>query len=446
MKSNGASDKEIDLNSSYDHGYASNSGTVLPNLSSSNCQNAESEVKFLREWLLLHLDLIQQQNDEILSKEKTISMLKQENEMLKERLNSFQKGISSHSQRTTESNLDKFITNTDFKITEVSHIVREEKEEIPLLSLSTETNSITVEKADYPEDHKPEENSSSNVNSCTTYYNLPVNNSDSTQVDEKAQKDNFNSSDCSALLNNLTENNKCTDNIPAATSVDVSLKNIRMSIRRKRLCSNSSILSNNDSLEEKNLTRKLRKKRKCSLKNDKLLMCNEQYLTQTGEVNIPLTEPDVYNEFTRPTNLEVPRWRVKVYTSCYTMEGTENLDDEVFNKRHLKHENDERRRKRWDVQRIREQRIVEKLKQRQERVASGSKGEDQSEPVQSLWPLPEDIKYLEVCDQLPVSALGAPLPRFTPSEFSLPWLNNPHLIVRRNSNRRCTGRRKGTKR
>jgi len=30
------------------------------------------------------------------------------------------------------------------------------------------------------------------------------------------------------------------------------------------------------------------------------------------------------------------------------MEGTENLDDEVFNKRHQRLEVDERRRKRWD--------------------------------------------------------------------------------------------------
>jgi len=36
-----------------------------------------------------------------------------------------------------------------------------------------------------------------------------------------------------------------------------------------------------------------------------------------------------------------------VYTSCYTMEGTENLDDEVFNKRHQRLEIDERRRKRY---------------------------------------------------------------------------------------------------
>lgn len=69
------------LNNSYDHVYSTNSdlNTVINN---SNCQSAESEVKFLKDWLVLHLDLIQQQNDEILNKEKTILILQQENEMV----------------------------------------------------------------------------------------------------------------------------------------------------------------------------------------------------------------------------------------------------------------------------------------------------------------------------------------------------------------------------
>lgn len=125
----------------------------------------------------------------------------------------------------------------------------------------------------------------------------------------------------------------------------------------------------------------------------------------------------------------MPRWRVKVYASCYTMEGTENLDDEVYNKRHNRLETDERRRKRfcgiflsyfvflndffiirWDVQRIREQRVIEKLKQRQERVGSGSRNDEQNEPVQSLLPKIEDIKFLEISEELPVSAFGCQIP------------------------------------
>lgn len=68
---------------------------------------------------------------------------------------------------------------------------------------------------------------------------------------------------------------------------------------------------------------------------------------------------------------------------------------------------------RWDVQRIREQRVIEKLKQRQERVGSGSKGED-NEPLPSLWPKLEDVKYLEVSDELPVAAFGNTIPKISP--------------------------------
>lgn len=69
---------------------------------------------------------------------------------------------------------------------------------------------------------------------------------------------------------------------------------------------------------------------------------------------------------------------------------------------------------RWDVQRIREQRVIEKLKQRQDRTGSGSRTEDLNEQLQSLWPTIDDIRYLEVSEQLPVSAFGCPIPRFTP--------------------------------
>lgn len=46
------------------------------------CHTEESEVKSLKEWLILHNDLIQQQNDEILEKERQIYLLRRENEMV----------------------------------------------------------------------------------------------------------------------------------------------------------------------------------------------------------------------------------------------------------------------------------------------------------------------------------------------------------------------------
>ncbi|XP_037509815.2 transcriptional regulatory protein AlgP isoform X2 [Rhipicephalus sanguineus] len=65
--------------------------------------------------------------------------------------------------------------------------------------------------------------------------------------------------------------------------------------------------------------------------------------------------------------IEVPTWRVNHIASLYSMEGTENLDDEVFRKRHAKLEANEKRRKRWDLQLLREQQHTERLRRRMER-------------------------------------------------------------------------------
>lgn len=79
-KSNSVDNKNENL--SCDHMYTCNTENLEINLTDPNCQSAESEVKFWKEWLILHLDLIQQQSDEILNKERTILILQQENEMV----------------------------------------------------------------------------------------------------------------------------------------------------------------------------------------------------------------------------------------------------------------------------------------------------------------------------------------------------------------------------
>ena len=100
--------------------------------------------------------------------------------------------------------------------------------------------------------------------------------------------------------------------------------------------------------------KKIEKKGKSLLKNkESFLTTQDNYYTAVGENDFTLSIKSCESPEASANNLEVPSWRIKPYTSCYTMEGTENLDDEIFNKRHVKLENDERRRKRWDVQRIR---------------------------------------------------------------------------------------------
>jgi hypothetical protein len=71
------------------------------------------------------------------------------------------------------------------------------------------------------------------------------------------------------------------------------------------------------------------------------------------------------------------------------------------------------------VQRIREQRQVEKLKQREmastRRGSGGSNSQhnDGEEPLSSLWPQLDDAEYLEVTESVPVAAFGLPITKFT---------------------------------
>lgn len=70
-------------------------------------------------------------------------------------------------------------------------------------------------------------------------------------------------------------------------------------------------------------------------------------------------------------NIEVPSWRIMSFEPLRESIH-ENLEDETYNKRHVKLEIDERRRKKWDMQRLREQKNNEKLKQNSRYYSSSS--------------------------------------------------------------------------
>ncbi|NXX99470.1 MSL1 protein, partial [Centropus bengalensis] len=159
----------------------------------------------------------------------------------------------------------------------------------------------------------------------------------------------------------------------------------------------------------------------------------------------PLREPSPKKEET----VAIPSWRnhvVEPLRDPNPSDILENLDDSVFSKRHAKLELDEKRRKRWDIQRIREQRILQRLQLRMYR----RKGIQESEPeVTSFFPEPDDgeglwcwgagrgvgwagvgntlvsptVESLLITPYLPVVAFGRPLPKLTPQNFELPWLD-----------------------
>ncbi|XP_045458605.1 uncharacterized protein LOC123668961 [Melitaea cinxia] len=167
------------------------------------------------------------------------------------------------------------------------------------------------------------------------------------------------------------------------------------------------------------------------------IMTNKPYPTLVGDSDLSWyfgLDPDLKLEDIDPpadsqaSTVEVPRWREKPYTSCYTLEGTENVDDKVFEKRHQKLEAEERRQLRWHMRRIREQRHVERLRLRQRDSWSSTVS---APSVYSVWPRPQqDARFIEITTELPVTAFGEPLPQLPESDFMLPWVRTSKALKR----------------
>ena len=91
-----------------------------------------------------------------------------------------------------------------------------------------------------------------------------------------------------------------------------------------------------------------------------ILTENPYFTLQNHQINEDIKEIEV----DKKAASEVPKWRIKQIQPSYIMEGTEDIEDVTMLKRHNKPENDEKRRKRWDVQRIRERAHVARLRAR----------------------------------------------------------------------------------
>ncbi|XP_044194601.1 male-specific lethal 1 homolog isoform X1 [Thunnus albacares] len=142
----------------------------------------------------------------------------------------------------------------------------------------------------------------------------------------------------------------------------------------------------------------------------------------------PKKEEEVASEWTphvvHDMLIVFPSWRenyIEPLVEDSSFNPPESLDDNVFLKRHMKLELDEKRRKRWDIQRIREQRMFQRLQQRMNR----KKVIQETEPeVSSFYPDTEDVETIVITPFLPVVAFGRPLPKLSQQNFELPWLDD----------------------
>lgn len=127
-------------------------------------------------------------------------------------------------------------------------------------------------------------------------------------------------------------------------------------------------------------------------------------------------------------NLEVPLWELASNDSSSDANPTEmpmeDITDEAFNKRHLKYEIDERRRKKWEMQNWREQKNIERLRKRHNEYAeTASVNAKIPKKMTSFFPDIEAIKFIQISDNLPICSFGEQIPKLQTRDFSLPWLS-----------------------
>jgi len=114
--------------------------------------------------------------------------------------------------------------------------------------------------------------------------------------------------------------------------------------------------------------------------------------------------------------LNIPTWKVnKLFplpNGSATSQVKETIDDDTILKRHSRLEVAEKRRKRWDIQRIREYRYNEKLRQRKLK-------QTQDSTFETFSPSLNDITAVQVEQTLPINVFGHLLQPLQSEEFSL---------------------------
>ncbi|XP_062234421.1 male-specific lethal 1 homolog isoform X1 [Platichthys flesus] len=160
--------------------------------------------------------------------------------------------------------------------------------------------------------------------------------------------------------------------------------------------------------------------------HDMLIVCKPNLFLSLSTLSVKCSEHSIHGDpplHPSSSHSLVPSWRENCIEPLEdeSSNSVEPLDDGVFLKRHAKLELDEKRRKRWDIQRIREQRMFQRLQQRMNR----KKIVQETEPeVSSFYPDIEDVEAIVITPFLPVVAFGRPLPKLAQQNFELPWLDD----------------------
>lgn len=344
----------------------------------------------LKNLLLANLDLIQNQQELLLANERTIQTLRKENEMLKCRLDRierrmslvYQRGMQSFATSSTPASCGSPGLRSEGKPTratnrklnlEATDVCSEASEKIDEIQHGSDTEHERKRKS---------EDTQESVGSKTTQI---------ARTSPRKSSGKVPSGKTRTSRRNET---------PRSTTSEAEVSTQKLS----RL----------EELKEK-MDRKHDRLQRRLRKNSDLLMTEMLYYVPPLHTTVDDEDEDDDVDTSCQDHIIVPSWRIKILSSLYVMEGTENLDDRVFLKRHQKSEAEEKRRKRWDIQRLKDLQLLRRQQLKED--ASSSSRQD----ILTFLPQIDKALYIEVNDEIPVSAFGFPLPTLDSQEFQLPW-------------------------
>lgn len=393
------------------------------------------ENKQLKAMLLLHLDLIQEQSDQLMTKDKLLASLREENETLKQNIERMNRRLQLKNNKSPESPI--VINNNDIKKEEIAPEGSDCVASQPIIVSETETppvenNQISIESSvgdtttlSTSGDNKYKICGDENFG-CESIIGENNGKFISKIILQRVMADEQESSPKSDFMeceSQITfENYKDHKLLKTIAEESSNQDDVSMKTEQNHHIDTEDSFSCGSGDQDRTVSRPLRHPLKhvgrLGFMTAKRPYCLREWEIENIDEEINKDETEALKA--DAPNLEIPKWTIKEFTGLYSIEGTEDLSDDTFLKRHAKLEYDEKRRKKWDVQRIREQRTIERLKRRHCKDEL-QEAENNVQDLSTFFPTPESIKFIQITDELPVNAFGESIPLSTNEDFNIPW-------------------------
>ncbi|GAB0089120.1 hypothetical protein DMENIID0001_036100 [Sergentomyia squamirostris] len=406
--------------------------TFIKSSTNSDLITIIKENKQLKSMLLLHLDLIQEQSDQLLTKEKQISSLRQENESLKLKIERMERRMHIKQSRSIYHHLPTVDTKVKNNGAPPKQHFRIEpapsgiKCDNGLEDIKPDVSAITKKSPSDPLE-KPSETNGLPSQKITLKKSESMENI--TPVVK--QKQDIKIEIVEVQLTAVSETNE-----PSQKPDEAKSPSPEKVIEDAKAEKQAEICSNKRRLSEVSAVSTEQAKKAPKLTS---MTTNKHYITRDWELMD--TEEELGQIIEKRGDveiiLEVPSWREVESEEDEAIDKSmqsssspiEEIREESYMKRHLKFEIDERRRKKWDVQRIREQRTIERLKKRHYKTDNSCVGEERmtSCPI-SFFPNPTSIRFIQITEKLPVQAFGEQIPALSTTNFNLPWDRAPENV------------------